>query len=590
MRDYSAVKEEIKRKLDIVDVIHSYVPNLKRAGRNYTTLCPFHEEDTPSFTVSPDKQMYKCFGCNVGGDIFTFVMKLENISFPEVIKLLGEKAGIPDYDLHETVEQAADRKEKELIYSALQKAAQFYHNNLFRSKEAMAYLEKREISQNTAAEFCLGYAPGGKVLFSELKKDFDTDIIEKAGLIYPATQKHAEISDYFRGRILFPFFDSRKRVIGFSGRVLDDDQEPKYLNSEETPVFRKREQLYGLYNSGVMPEIRNKKSVFIVEGFMDDISLYQRGLKNVVATAGTSFTEEQASLIKRIAPKAVICLDPDKAGINAAITGGQMLMKSGLMTKIMLLDYGDPDEFVKLNGIEEFNKYAENATSLFEFKLKNSLEKIALNSCDSSLSLIKEMVPFISDAPSQTQQYLYLKKLSETTKSDFKTLIRAMHDFSSGKGMNFNLEDRLEEELLHMMIKFPSSVENVKKNISSDCFGNKTYGIIFSCLSENTLKNANLLENNKNLFTESIENDIVNETKKYSSDVNEEEVIKFLARAAVSESKTQESLEAAVLNVKMKHYRKKVLSIREKIRSTDNEDEMNSLLDEYAKIENELNK
>ncbi|MCX5786480.1 MAG: DNA primase [Elusimicrobia bacterium] len=368
MASNSAI-ESIREKLDIVDVVKDYVPALRRAGRNYKAPCPFHNEKTPSFTVSPDKQIFYCFGCNEGGDIFTFVMKIEGLTFPEAARKLAQKAGLSWEDRHFTGLSAADRENLE-IKKALAAACEFYKKFLFSSggEKARLYLGARKINKATVEAFGLGYAPSGDNALTQelLGKGFSKDLLSRAGLS-GLRDSDGSPYDYFRGRIMFPIKTQTGTVTGFGGRILDSG-EPKYLNSPETPVFSKRKTLYGLDRA--LAGIRKSGRLLLLEGYMDVISAHQHGVDFAVAPLGTALTMEHASFIKRYAKDTIIMFDPDAAGIKASVRAAEIFMEAGLYSRIAELDAGlDPDEYLNENGPEAFAQKISDAADPLDFRM-----------------------------------------------------------------------------------------------------------------------------------------------------------------------------------------------------------------------------
>ena len=361
--------DSIREKLDIVDVVKDYVPALRKAGRNYKAPCPFHNEKTPSFTVSPDKQIFYCFGCNEGGDIFTFVMKIEGLTFPEAAKKLALKAGLAWEDRHFTGLSPADRENLE-IKKVLAAAAEFYKKFLFSSggESARLYLGSRKINKATVEAFGLGYAPSNdNALTRELTaKGFPKDLLVKAGLS-GLRDSDGSPYDYFRGRIMFPIKTQTGTVTAFGGRILDSG-EPKYLNSPETPVFSKRKTLYGLDRA--LAGIRKTGRLLLLEGYMDVISAHQHGIDFAVAPLGTALSMEHASFIKRYAKDTIIMFDPDPAGIKASVRAAEIFMEAGMYCRIAELGSElDPDEYLNENGPEAFAQKLADAADPLDFRM-----------------------------------------------------------------------------------------------------------------------------------------------------------------------------------------------------------------------------
>ncbi len=365
----SPVIELIREKLDIVDVVREYVPALKKAGRNYKAPCPFHNEKTPSFTVSPEKQIFYCFGCNEGGDMFTFVMKIEGLAFPEAARKLALRAGVEygDERSHTLTEEDKERLE---LKKMLTHAADFYHQALFSpsGEKARLYLGERRLSKTTVERFELGWAPpGGAALMDDLKeKGWSRDLALKAGLV--TEREGGRVGDTFRGRIMFPIRNQSGDTVAFGGRVLDPEAQPKYLNSPETVLFSKRRTLYGLHEA--LPHIRKSGRLLLLEGYMDVIGAHQHGVDWAVAPLGTALTAEHAGLVGRYAKDVVVMFDGDRAGIAASVRAAEIFMEAGLYVR--LADLGctlDPDEFLNEHGREKFEAKIAEAADPLEFRM-----------------------------------------------------------------------------------------------------------------------------------------------------------------------------------------------------------------------------
>jgi len=365
----SPVIELIREKLDIVDVVREYVPALRKAGRNHKANCPFHNEKSPSFTVSPDKQIFYCFGCNEGGDVFTFVMKIEGLTFPEAARKLALKAGVEYGDERSHAMTESDRERLE-IKKLLTAAAAFYHKTLFSpaGEKARLYLGERRLNKATVERFELGWAPaGGTALMDEMKsKGWSRDIALKAGLI--TEREGGLVADTFRGRIMFPIRNQAGDTVAFGGRVLDPEGQPKYLNSPETILFSKRRTLYGLHEA--LPQIRKSAKLLLLEGYMDVIGAHQHGVDWAVAPLGTALTAEHAGLIGRYAKDTVVMFDDDRAGINASVRAAEIFMEAGFYVRLANLGNGqDPDEFLNEYGREAFEAKMAEASDPLDFRM-----------------------------------------------------------------------------------------------------------------------------------------------------------------------------------------------------------------------------
>jgi len=404
------ILEKVKEQNDIVDVISESV-RLKRSGRNFSGLCPFHNEKSPSFSVSQDKQIYKCFGCGESGNVITFVMKNKNMPFVEAVKYLADRVNI-------TIESDKGRisptaKKRELLYKVNVEAARFFYSNLRLTKEAKEYFLNRGIKEETIKRFGLGFAKDSwnNLLFHLRKLGFKDDLLLEAGLVSTSERKGNKY-DRFRNRVIFPVFDYRGKVIGFGGRVLDDSK-PKYLNSPETLVFQKGTNLYGL-NFAIKSKMQERYFI-IVEGYMDLITLHQYGITNVVASLGTALTTNQARLLRRYADKVIISYDADIAGQAATMRGLDILKDAGFDVRVLSIPQGkDPDEYVRSNGKDAFIKLINGAESLIDYRLKKAEEGINLKDSNDLVRYGKRVTEILASVNS-IEKDVYIKKISENT-------------------------------------------------------------------------------------------------------------------------------------------------------------------------------
>ena len=359
--------EEIRAKSDVVDVISGYV-RLQRKGASYFGLCPFHNEKSPSFSVSPGKQMYYCFGCGAGGNVFTFLMEYENFTFPEAVKFLAQRCGVdlPEEEYSEEARRQSDLKSR--LLEIHKKAALYFYYQLKQEggREAWNYLRSRELSEETIRRFGLGYSSRHSgALYQYLKKEgYSDSLLKESGLI--AMDERSGAHDKFWNRVMFPIMDGNHRVIGFGGRVMGDAK-PKYLNSPETKIFDKSRNLYGLN----FARSSRKPNLIICEGYMDVIAMHQAGFTNAVASLGTALTAGHASLLRRYAQEALLIYDSDEAGIKAAQRGIPLLRDAGIHAKVVdLSPYKDPDEFIKAQGGEAFQQRLAQAENSFLFQAR----------------------------------------------------------------------------------------------------------------------------------------------------------------------------------------------------------------------------
>ncbi|MBP2653839.1 MAG: primase [Firmicutes bacterium] len=391
MRDsvYDGFIEKLRAASDIVNIISEYVP-LKKRGRNYWGCCPFHHEKTPSFSVTPDKGFFYCFGCQAGGNVFNFLMRVENLDFPEVVKLLANKLGIP---LPEKEKSARDRQmEREManLYHANETARDFFHSCLVNTsygKDAREYLAARGITAQTIETFKLGYSPTAwdKLSTALTARGLQPDVLVKAGLAVKRSSGEG-VYDRFRGRIMFPIADVHGRVVGFGGRVLDASQ-PKYLNTPETPVFNKRQLLYGYDLANQF--IRQSGKAVVVEGYMDLIALQSNGIMNAVASLGTAFTLDQArKLVRSRATEIYFAYDSDAAGQEATVRALSTVKSLGLNVRVIAIPDGkDPDEFVRRHGVEAFNSLLDTSQGLLEYRVRCAIESSDYSGLDGKVAV-----------------------------------------------------------------------------------------------------------------------------------------------------------------------------------------------------------
>lgn len=399
--------EEIRTSNDIVDVISQYVI-LKRSGRNFFGLCPFHKEKSPSFSVSPDKQIFHCFGCGVGGNVIHFVSKIENLDFKDTIEMLANRANIELPTLN-NFEDDKTAKLKSRIYQINEETAKFYHENLYKptSKQAQEYIKKRRLDNKTLKSFLIGYSGNFDELYRMLKlKGFSNEEILASSLVNKTDD--GKFIDRFRKRLMIPIQDTRGRFIAFGGRVLDDSK-PKYINSPENLVYSKGRQLFGLN----VAKKGDTKKLIIVEGYMDAISLYQRGITNVVASLGTALTEQQGWLLRKNCEQVIIGYDADGAGQAATLRGLEILQNMGCDMRILQI-YGakDPDEFVNKYGPERFLKCVDDAISLVEFKVKILKQNLDIENTNDKIKFLNQIAKILSSVDNNIEKEIYIDKIS----------------------------------------------------------------------------------------------------------------------------------------------------------------------------------
>ena len=399
--------DEIKSKNDILDIVSQYV-TLKRTGRNYMGLCPFHKEKSGSFCVSPDKQIFHCFGCGVGGNVFHFISKIENLNFKESVEFLASRAGI-ELPTSNNLEDDRLSRLKSRVYEVNKCAAEFYHQNLYKptAKPAQEYVKKRRLDNKTLIAFKIGYSGRFNELYQELKaKGFTEEEILVSCLVNK--NQDGKFIDRFRNRLMFPIVDTHERVIAFGGRVLDDSK-PKYINSPEDIVYSKGRHLFA-FN---IARKYNEKTIIMVEGYMDAVSLHQRGIHNAVASLGTALTEAQGRLLRRSCEKVIIGYDADGAGQAATLRGLEILQNLGCDIRILQIEGAkDPDEFVVKYGPERFQKYVDQAISLVEFKVKMLKRQLNLDNVNDKIKFLNEVARILAKVENNMEREVYVDKIS----------------------------------------------------------------------------------------------------------------------------------------------------------------------------------
>ena len=424
--------EEVRTRNDIVEVISGYV-RLQKKGSNYFGLCPFHNEKSPSFSVSPGKQMYYCFGCGAGGNVITFLMEYENQTFPEAVRTLAQRAGIalPEADDSKEARQADSRRAKLLEIN--KEAAKYFYYQLRteRGSVGMEYLRKRELSDETMNHFGLGYANKySNDLIQYLKsKGYSEDLIRDAGLCN-VDEKHG-MYDKFWNRVMFPIQDINHRVIGFGGRVMGDGK-PKYLNSPETEIFDKSRNLYGLN----FARTSRKGNVILCEGYMDVIAMHQAGFTQAVASLGTAFTSGQASLLRRYANEILLSYDSDGAGVNAALRAIGILKEAGMTGRVINLEpYKDPDEFIKALGGEEFQKRLDHAENSFFFELRQLQKNYDLSDPEQKTAFHREIARKLCTFSEEVERENYIEAVAQKYHIGFENLRRLVGTYAAQTGL-----------------------------------------------------------------------------------------------------------------------------------------------------------
>jgi DNA primase len=453
-----SIVTEIRQAANIVNVIGEYV-QLKKSGNNHVGLCPFHAEKTPSFSVNEQKQMFKCFGCGVGGNVYTFLMRQNNLTFPEAVKFLGTRYGIQIPTNHLTADQKRQLNERDQLFEINKKALVFFQEqlNLPIGKNAQKYIAKRGLSEDTQKKYQLGFAPDGwdHVIRMFSREGTALNMVEKSGLIIQKEQKG--YYDRFRNRLIFPIKNINNQVCGFGGRVFDDSM-PKYLNSPESPIYHKSRILYGLREA--REHFRNKENVFIVEGYMDVLAMYQYNIPNVVATLGTALTSHHIRLLKGYVKNITLVFDSDQAGIQAARRSVALFLKEQVNAHIMVLPEGyDPDTFLAKWGTDAFLEESKNAFGMMVFLIDASLKKHG-ETIKGKIAAINELKPLLSEIKDAVVRSLYIKEISKRLNVDessvFTEVQKLNHPVYQQQPLQpisvNNTGQRLEKQIIAMML------------------------------------------------------------------------------------------------------------------------------------------
>lgn len=536
--DYQKLLEEIKSKIDIVDFISEYI-NLSKTGQNYRALCPFHPEKTPSFFVSPSKQIFHCFGCGKGGDVLSFLMEYEKLSFIEALSILATKAGI-EFQVNKSSTYSIS---KDKLYRIYEIATEIYSKKLSESQIAQKYLTERGINQESIEIFKIGYAPEEKdFLYQQLKKlGLDEKIIKTSGLV-------SNFMDFFRNRIIIPIHDLTGRIVAFGGRLIEQESTlPKYINSTDTPIFKKGNSIFGLWQA--KPYIRQKGYAILMEGYIDVILSHQYGFKNSVAPLGTALTQEQLNKLKNFTNKVVIVFDSDEAGIQATEKILQTLFHKGFIVKIARLpDRQDPASILQRYGEKTFKNFIAKALSPVDFILETKSKK-TLN------EKVYELLHKIAYMNNLIYREELIKELSEKSTINELTLREELKKFlsslkkerTSEKKSDTNVLNE-EETLLRIALSFPDKIQPLLRKIELETIENQIVKQIF-------YKMKNIADTDK----KEVKNDFI--VDKFLNTLTEEEkrfVSKLIISAEIDEDYIMENLKDCIKRLKIKFIDKKI--------------------------------
>ena len=499
------LKEEIRSANDIVDVVSQYV-TLKRSGRNFFGLCPFHKEKSPSFSVSPDRQYFHCFGCHKGGDVFTFISEIERISFKEALEFLAERARI-ELPVSQNSEFNKNQYLKDKMYKINAETAIFYHERLYKplAKIAQEYVKQRKLDNKTLKAFKIGYSGEYNELYKNLKaKGFKDEEILATGLVNK--NNNGEYIDRFRKRLMFPIMDVSGRVVAFGGRKLENNEKlAKYINSNENLIYSKKKHLFAMN----LAKQSTSKKIILVEGYMDAISLYQRGFDNVVASLGTALTEEQGRLLRKYCEQVILSYDSDGAGQEAIMRGLSILENQGCDARVLQMDGAkDPDEYVIKYGSGRFKLLIDNAISLVEFKIKMIKNKYNIENSSDKIRFLKEITKILSEVENKIEREIYIEKISENyniskeaiyaevnkevydVKSSEKILLRPIAKKEKQTEIN-PITIKRENMVIYLLINyFKESYESIVTNISPDDFKLEQNKFIFEKILNSTAEES----------------------------------------------------------------------------------------------------
>lgn len=492
-------KEDVRSAANIADVVSSYVTLQKKGGKLWG-CCPFHGEKTPSFAVDEAKQMFYCFGCHEGGDVFKFIMKQERVDFSGALKLLAGRYNIPVPEREKTQAELQREKENEVIYTANETAGRFYHAALTMTeygKNALAYLAGRGIGSDIIEKFSIGYALNDfqRLINSLKKRGINEEQLLRAGLVLK--NEKGRYYDKFRNRVMIPIKNPRGRIVGFGGRVLDDSL-PKYLNTGETKWFNKRRLLFGM--DIALGYIRRAERAIVVEGYMDAISLHAGGVENVVASLGTAFTEEQAVMLRRVCPEVVFCYDSDKAGRNASIRAVGIARKAGLRVYVAGVPDGkDPDEYIRAHGKEAYLQVIAAAQDGLSFQISQTVAQFDTSNLTGKVEAVTSIIPFLSECSNAIEVADHIRNLAQQLSID-EQLINTEYQKAVRRGNRTSIPPQevkaqeqkkqkssisaAEEMLLAVLLKEPQYIGLADEIIAATGFSDESYAMIYQLILE----------------------------------------------------------------------------------------------------------
>ena len=501
------IKEEIKSRCDIVDVITEHVP-LKQQGKNFIGLCPFHDDKNPSFYVSRERQMFKCWSCNAAGDVFTFVMKYQKMTYPEAVKALATRCGVALSEASQ--EEKASTQLKDDLKNLNKFAVDYYHKLLLNSpagNTALTYLKKRGINDNTIISFKLGFSLSSWDDFLKASKNagFSPQTVLQGGFILEG-KKQGNHYDRFRGRVMFPIFDTKGEAIAFGGRILEaNESDAKYINSPETPLYNKSRTLYNL--NLAQRAIQKEEYAVLVEGYMDAIACFQSGVLNVIASLGTSLTETHVKLLKRYTEEVVIAYDSDRAGTDATSRGMNLLVKGDVKVRILTIPSGkDPDDFIRENGSEAFSKLLLGASDLVEYKIDRIQKQSGIDNADGKKQAVNDLVVTLVSMSNQVERSEYVKKCAERLDVEEDYIWQQLAKQGSGKHVERSTQptvkpstkksakESVEKLLIECLIQYPQFISQSRLQLTKEDFSNTCHAELIELLWGMANKNGGGIE------------------------------------------------------------------------------------------------
>ena len=601
--------EEIKNSVSIVDFISNYVA-LTKSGKSYKGLCPFHSEKTPSFMVNDDKQIFHCFGCHKGGDVFKFLMEYKKISYIEAVEEVAQYAGIQlrpqsGYD-------KSKQDEIEQLYEINRQAAKFFAEHLYNSiagESARSYLAERKLKLPTQRAFGLGYAPDSWSTLKNFLEEQNIDLEKALELGLVDRKERGTYYDKFRDRIIFPIFSTNGRIVGFGGRILTPNEKaPKYLNSPESKIYSKRKILYGLYHA--KEEIRKLDRAILVEGYMDLISLYQAGIKNVVASSGTSLTEEQVQLLSRFTKNIIVLFDADIAGESAAMRSIELLLKQDFEIRMLSLPEGeDPDSFINKYGVEEFREELERAVNFLEFQLKQFQKQGMLDDPAQKTEAIRQLVKTAALITDELRRNLHIQNIAKKFNLREKMLERELDKYlaeenlrrkrtivnsltqtnieaDSGKGKTNLFNSAFETQIIQLLFEGKEKIlDIIFDTIPTDEIRTKELREIAESVFEDYKKGifspSTLIENLPSEQHREIVRELIFKEPTISRKWEE------ISSVGQIEKDAERDAEELVNRYKIKTIEKLVKQLQEQISQTDEPSELRSLLEEVNELQKE---